>query len=276
MKWVTKVTTDIATSLDNDILLRDWARALDASILMEDVGLWPDEWQRELLRNDADDILLLTSRQVGKSTVTAMKALHTMLYKPGSLVLILSPSDRQSAETFKKLTEFYADFGKPVEEKYATLRSLELKNGSRCLSLPGNEKTVRGMSGVDLMVIDEASRVPDELYRGVSPMLAVSQGQRIVLSTPYGKRGFLYEEWKDEESPWRKIRVPATDCQRISAEFLKSERRALGDLWYRQEYLCEFLDGVNSLFNYDAIMAALDASIEPLSIELPQREDVLI
>ncbi|HZZ80266.1 MAG TPA: terminase family protein [Gemmataceae bacterium] len=122
-----------------------------------------------------------------------------------------------------------------------TLHHLQLANGSRILSLPGTEKTVRGYSGVALLIIDEAARVDDALYRAVRPMLAVSKGRLIALSTPFGKRGWFHDAWHSEE-PWQRLRITADECPRISASFLAEERRALGERWYRQEYLCSFED----------------------------------
>ena len=72
---------------------------------------------------------------------------------------------------------------------------MELENGSRIITLPGSEKTIRGFSGVGLLLVDEASRVADELYFAVRPILAVSGGSLMVLTTPYDKRGVFYEEW---------------------------------------------------------------------------------
>jgi hypothetical protein len=89
-----------------------------------------------------------------------------------------------------------------------------------------------------LLLVDEAARVPDALYRSVRPMLAVSQGRIVALSTPFGKRGWFYEEWRGEAA-WERYRVPATDIPRISASFLEQERAALGDAWFRQEYDCD-------------------------------------
>ncbi len=104
---------------------------------------------------------------------------------------------------------------------------LELANGSRLVSLPGTERTVRGYSGVALLVIDEAARVSDALYYSVRPMLAVSGGALLALTTPDGKRGWFYEAWSGAE-PWRRVEVKARDCPRISPEFLREERRVLG------------------------------------------------
>jgi hypothetical protein len=45
-----------------------------------------------------------------------------------------------------------------------------------------------------MLVIDEASRVDDTLYLAVRPLLAVSGGRLVALSTPFGKRGWFHDE----------------------------------------------------------------------------------
>jgi hypothetical protein len=206
---------------------------------MEELGLSPDPWQQQFLRSAAQRQLLLCTRQAGKSTTTAVLALHEALYTPRALVLLLSPSLRQSQELFRKVLATYNSI-KSIPSTMESALRLELENGSRIVSLPGKEETVRGFSGVTLLVVDEAARVSDDLYYSVRPMLAVSGGRLVCLSTPFGKRGFFFNEWEEGQN-WERIQITAHDCPRISDEFLDEERHALGDYWYRQEYLCEFL-----------------------------------
>jgi hypothetical protein len=143
---------------------------------------------------------------------------------------------------------------------------LELVNGSRIISLPGTEETIRGYSGGALLVIDEASRVRDDLYRSVRPMVAVSRGRLVCLSTPFGKRGWFFDEWQGGNS-WERVRITAAECPRISKEFLAEEERSLGPRWFRQEYYWSFEDAVDSVFSHADVMAALDDSIKPLFAE---------
>jgi hypothetical protein len=215
------------------------ALALDPARLLAARGLTPDPWQCDLLRSNDRQVLFNCSRQSGKSTVVASLALHTLLFTPRSLVLLLSPSLRQSGEIFRKLLDGYQALGEPIRAVRRTAFQLELANGSRVVSLPGREGTLRAFSGVNLLVLDEAARIPDVLYRSVRPMLAVSRGRLIALSTPFGQRGWFFDEWQSG-GPWRKVRIPWHDCPRIAADFIAEERRALGESWVRQEYECEF------------------------------------
>src|SRR5262245_10183464 len=141
----------------------DLARCLDPVLLAADVGIACDDWQARALRLQAKRSLWLCSRQCGKSTTAALMALHKALYEPGALILMLSPSLRQSQELFRSLMIYYhALKGVPEIAAESALRC-EWCNGSRVLSLPGTEKTVRGYAAASLVVIDEAARVADDL-----------------------------------------------------------------------------------------------------------------
>ncbi len=244
------------------MLADDLRVALDPSLVMVRAGLTPDPWQADLLRSRAPRSLLLCTRQAGKSTVTAALALHEALYRPPALVLLLSPSLRQSGELFRKVMGFYTHFSQEAPAEAESALRLDLKNGSRIVSLPGTEQTIRGYSGVSLLILDEASRVPDDLYYSVRPMLAVSGGRLVGLSTPFGKRGWFFDTWTNG-ADWQRVKVTAHDCPRISPAFLADERAALGDMWYRQEYECEFVETVNQLFAYSVVKAAISKEVSP-------------
>jgi hypothetical protein len=240
------------------------AAALDPTRLFTAAGIEPDPWQRELLLKPWDRALLNITRQGGKSTTVAAEALHTALYRKDALVLILAPARRQSKELLTKIWGLYRDVGRPVRVDNRSELRVRFDNGSRLIALPGTEKTVRGFSAVDLLIADEAARVDDDLYSAVRPMLAVSDGRLIGLSTPWGKRGWFYEAWSDPTQDWHRVKVTAEECPRLSEEFLRQEKREIGRWMYRQEYLCEFVDPVNQMFRTSEIEEAFTSDVEPL------------
>lgn len=246
-------------------LAGDLATCLDPCLLAERAGMAPDPWQRAVLRSAAPRVLLNCSRQSGKSTVAAVLAVHSAVYEPGSLSLLLSPTLRQSGELFKKCLQVYRAIERPVPAEAESALFLELGNGSRIVSLPGKEGTIRGYSGVRLLVIDEAAWVSGDLYATARPMLAVSGGRLVVLSTPYGNRGFFFDAWRSEE-PWERYEVPASQCPRISPAFLEEERRTLGDWWYQQEYECRFLDAQSQAFTRADVERAFEEEVEPWAL----------
>ena len=195
--------------------------------------------------------------------MASVLALHKALLAPGSLILILAPAERQAKELFSKVVLSYRTLGHVIPTASYTKLGMELSNGSRIEALPGTEKTVRGFSGVDLLIVDEAARVADELYYAVRPMLAVSGGRLLMLSTPFGKRGVFYEEWSGG-SAWERYTVTAEECPRIPSEFLEEERKTLGPWWFAQEYECRFMDTLDQVFATEVIAKAITDEVAPL------------
>ncbi len=216
-----------------------------------------DARQMEVLGSTAKRGILNCCRQWGKSTVAGIKAVHRAYTVPGSLVVVASPSERQSAEFVQKVKPWLRKLGITPRGDGNNKTSLLFPNGSRIIGLPGNENTLRGFSSVALMIIDEAARVDDEIYRALRPMLAVANGDLWLLSTPAGRRGFFYENWTDASQEWHRISIPATDCPRISAAFLEEERAQMGHAAFRQEYLCEFVDEGVLLFDRELVRATV-------------------
>lgn len=238
---------------------------VDPVALAGAAGLDPDPWQMDALASTAPRVLFNCSRQSGKSTISAVLTVHTALTEPGALILLLSPTLRQSSELFKKCLAVYRAAGRPVPPESETALSLTLDTGSRIVSLPGKEGTIRGYSGVRLLIIDEAARVPNELYVSARPMLAVSGGRLLALSTPWGTRGWWYEAWRSDQA-WERYEVPAAQCPRIAPAFLDEERESMGEFWYRQEYECAFMDAETQAFRREDIDAAFREGVTPWAL----------
>lgn len=246
-------------------LASNLACALDPVLFAETMlGFKPDEWQAKAMRSTSKQIILNCSRQSGKSTTTAALALHTALFRPGSLILLVSPSLRQSRELFVKVTGFLKALNHKPKLDEDNKLSITLENKSRVVSLPSSPETIRGFSAVDLVIEDEAAFCQDNLYRSVRPMLAVSNGKLILMSTPYGKLGHFYEEWVNGGDEWEKIKVTAHQCPRITPEFLEGEKNSLGSLWFNQEYMGIFAERIDSVFSHDSIMESFSSDVKPL------------
>ena len=221
-----------------------------------------DGWQEDLLLSTAPRVLLNITRQGGKSTTAGVLASHKATSTPGSLTLILAPSERQAKETFSKAAALL-----PLDVPADSYRKLgvELRNGSRIEALPGTEKTVRGYSGVDLLILDEAARVEDGLYYAVRPMLAVSGGRLIMASTPHGKRGVFFDTWETGVG-WERYEVPATEIPRIPPSFLAEERASMPEALYQQEYMCRFTETTDEIFTHDMVAGAVTDEVAPLEL----------
>ena len=234
-------------------------------------GFVADELQARVLSSNAHRGILNCSRQWGKSTVAAIMAVHRAVTRPRCLVVVASPSDRQSAELVRKARETVEALGIRVRGDGHNAISILLPNKSRIIGLPGVDGTVRGFSAVSLMIVDEASRVRPEMYKALRPMLAVGNGDLWLLSTPAGKQGFFYSTWAHGGEGWLKVEAPATACPRIGAAFLEEERGTMGAAWFRQEYLCEFVDSESAMVDREVVERALDDEVAPLQLSSKPR-----
>jgi hypothetical protein len=241
----------------------DLRLALDRVAFAERLGIIPDRWQRNLLRSDSDHVILNCCRQSGKSSMSAVIALHKAVYSPDSLTLILAPAERQAKETFGKVLTLYRKLGHAIPPDSYRKLGMELTNSSRIEALPGSERTIRGFSGVDLLILDEASRVDDGLYYAIRPMLAVSGGALMMLSTPAGRRGVFYEEWTSGIG-WERYEVSVEDVPRITPEFVAEERRALPRRVFDQEYRCQFVEVEDAVFALEDVQRAITDEVAPL------------
>jgi predicted phage terminase large subunit-like protein len=216
------------------------------------LSIEPDPWQRDLLTSTDKRVILNCCRQSGKTTIVSVLALHHALTRPKSLVLIFSPSERQSKEFLRKIQDYYGELNSPGGSLVNSASTLELTNKSRIKALPSSEATVRGFSAPSLVLIDEAAQIDEKLYYAVLPMLVVSRGRLILLSTPLGKQGIFWRAW-ELQNGWKKVKVTADQCPRISKDSLAQAREEMGEVRFAQEYLCEFVQSEGSIFKEEWI-----------------------
>jgi hypothetical protein len=231
-----------------------------------------DPVQSRLVWRRAHRSIVNATRKWGKTSTTAGSALHEGAYVDGSKTVIVAPTLRQSSILLDSVAE-YAEVAK--------IRASALKGedpglvlpAGVVLALPGNEATTRGHKGVTWLVVDEASRVSDAMWRSVQAFLANTNGRISLMSTPYGRRGFFWREHERAEAGvprgdvyWELTRVTAAECPRISAEFLAEQKATQPAWWFLQEYCCEFVETESAVFGRDLVMGAMDDSVEELRL----------
>lgn len=234
----------------------------DPSVLFTDCGYQPDEWQRAALESDAPRQLWLCARQCGKTATASRVALREALLNPGSTVLIVSPSLRQSAEVLRRVVETFNAIGRPIPVVAESVLRIEFAGGRRIISLPNGDATIRGYSA-STIVCDEASRLSESTMAAIRPALAAApRSKLLMLSTPWTRSGPFYDAWHSSE-PWERVTVRADQCDRISQEHLAAERAALSDPVYRCEYECAWLE-MDSPFDMDAVRECFNPDLQPV------------
>jgi len=225
---------------------------------------FPEPLQEIALRSSARRIIFNCNRQWGKSTIAAIRALHRAWFWPGSLILIVSRAHAQSGGLLMKIRDFLPLLRLKARRDGVNRQSIKFPNGSRIVALPGGEGPTRSHSRASLVIIDEASIVPDPVHDAVAPTLATTNGDLMLVSTPKGKRGAFYWAWTFGGDDWDRVFGPVeeTNPERISREFLEGERRLRGDDYMAQEYGCEFLDRDSHLFGDDMLQSVFSQDLE--------------
>jgi len=213
-----------------------------------------DPWQMEVLEEQGN-LCLRSGRQVGKSTIISIKAGEWALNNPNKTIMIIASVERQALLLFEKVLSYiHAVERKSIKtgKNRPTKHKLQLKNGSSILCLPTGE-TGYGIRGhtIDMLIADEAAFIPEEVWTAVTPMLAITKGKIILLSTPFGRGGYFYRCFNDPN--FKSFHVSSEDCPRKDENFLKQEKERMTKLQYAQEYLGEFCDELRQLFPDDLI-----------------------
>lgn len=265
----------------------------------------PFDWQRDVCRSPSKRKIICGARQSGKSDIVSAKSCHRAKYFPKSLILILAPTEDQAKIDMGKILEYIS-----WDESYPTItaqnaRELKLSNRSEIKIIIASERSARGYSKPSLLILDEASRIGDEVYKsGVRPMLTKSPDSELILiSTPYGKRGFFYEAWIDKTNVWDKYEVRSPwetnaldqwtlyehhpgpeffeERKRNGVKFYYSPRhdvfdeqqenlRAMTIRLYRQEYCCEFVETDEAVFTYQDLQKMFEENLVEASEDEPQ------
>ncbi len=226
------------------------------------IDLFPYQEEGLGLVQEGDRTALVWGRQTGKDTLTGLYGLWLALTAPSSIVVCVSPSQRQSDLWMEKLRA-YALSRPELRDAVTDLSQSELalSNGSRVYSLPsgvGGGITIRGFSKVSLLVFNEAAWVAEEVYQAAGPFLAASEGGKVVLiSTPFGQSGYLWRAWNS--SLFAKLGVPSSASPLISEAFLAKEKETMDALSYASEYEARFLSSQNAYFPTDLVQRCVQA-----------------
>ena len=243
---------------------RDLDRPGDALAIAKYLGLKLDPWQIRAITTEAHDILLTVTRQGGKGEVATLLALDGILNHRNFTVLVVSRADRQAKRLLRRIKARYRQLAYTTEPLINSTMELTLDNGSQVLAVPGSEETIRGIEAVDLLIIDEAALVQDDLFAAVQPMTASTDGRTIAMTTPRGKRGWFYREWTEGGDEWHREQITWRDIPRFHPDWIKRTRRRLGEFMFAQEFECAFVDDSSQFFATDLITGALSDEVQPL------------
>ena len=186
-------------------------------------------------------ILILAPRQTGKSTAVAVRVLFEAMSHENAMILLASASSRQSGQIMEKARKMAISLNLKILPPPSKCDGFSLANGSEIVALPDNEETIRGFSAPRMIVVDEAAFASEDVFKALEPMLLVSNGTFILLSTPNGQTGHFYDQWHAEKSPWTKLKGSLERCPRVSPEAIEAIRKTTAKEVFQQEFECKFV-----------------------------------
>jgi hypothetical protein len=232
------------------------------------------------------EAVCLLGRQSGKSsrigvTVSLYEALcvpHEV--PPGERLAILhfAPTLRQStfdqvADKLRSIPEL-CEF---IENDASAAGEIRLRNGIDLVSISANPRTARGRAAI-LCIVDEAAFIRidssfemnlPELLESIRPSLVVHRGKLLLLSSPSGKEGPLFEAWENRDANpdvmvWK---APSQEMNPAIDKKLLKRERARGENYFAREYLAEFVESANPFLPEGPLAAAVQRGVAEIPLD---------
>jgi phage FluMu gp28-like protein len=242
-------------------------------------GFTPKEYQASLLRDEKTRIVVRWSRQAGKTTCIALRAIWFALVHPKTLTLIVAPSLRQSMIMSDRIQDFLIYV--PEERRLRLIEKLQrttvrFKNGSRIVALPNSPQLLRGYTA-DQVIADEAGFFKDDqlvFYNVLYPMLSTTDGTLIVSSTPWSKDSVFYRMCQSPD--FSKHVTTCEDVVRsglVKQGFIEEMRAQLPFERFQREFMSEFVEDVDAWLTQSLIVSCIDSQLQSYDFQdVPQGE----
>jgi phage terminase large subunit-like protein len=261
----------MSSDIDPDRLLDE-----PSYFVEEYVGVEPFDYQTEFMDHDSTRKVAVCGRRVGKSRMAGWMALHAAVTNSNHEIIVTAKARRQASELFNQIKKevrksAYSEEAWGISD--STNTEINFTNGSRIKVLPvGRDgSNIRGY-GADMLTVDEAAFIKDDIFQQVlSPMLAVGDSTFVLLSTPFGKDGYLYNRYQDamedDSSEWFGINVPTSANPLIDESFIKEQERTLTRNQFKREILGKFSSTSDAFFTHEELTNNNVAKNQPVHQE---------
>lgn len=219
--------------------------------------------------------IVLKSRQLGLSTVTAAYSLWMALFKKDKNILVIA-TKLPTAMNFIKKVKTMLDSLPPwllLTKFEPTKQAIRFTNGSTITAVPTSPDAGRS-EALALLIVDEAAFIRDfdDIWTGLYPTLSTG-GSAVILSTPNGVGGQYYKLWTEAESgvnAFNPIRLPWYVHPDHDEEWFEKETKNLPRRKVAQEFLCDFITSGDTFLHPGELDKMREMISQPLVKEGPQ------
>lgn len=207
----------------------------------------PYPYQRELLDCHRPEVVAVCGRQVGKTETVSVIPADYALTHAGVDVMIAARFQETANELFRRTKRHLENTGLSQDDlgiTTANKTTYEFDNGSRILSRTlGTDASQQRGKLPQCVVVEEAALVEEDVYeRVIEPMFATHDDyQLILISTPAGKSGYLWEAWNRLPDA-ATFHWPTEMSPLVDDDWLAERRAKVDNLTWRQEYCGEFVE----------------------------------
>ena len=239
----------------------------------------PTQYQADLLRDESKRTVVVWSRQSGKTTTIALRAIWYALTHKKTLTLIIAPSLRQSMIMSDRITDFLTSLPTKYHKifvKKLQRTNIQLNNGSRIIALPNNPQLLRGYTA-NQVICDEAAFFRDDnlvFFNVLYPMLATTNGILIASSTPWSKDSVFYRMYQNPQ--FSKHKITCEDVKNsglIKQCFIDEMRSQIPFERFQREFMSEFVEDVDSWLTQSLIINCIDSKLELYDFEAMPKGD---
>jgi len=233
------------------------------------------EYQKKIVDavHNNKDVVILASRQLGKTTVVAMYILWFALFNKDKVCIIASKNMEHAVEIMSRVKYAYEELPNWIKAgcKFFNRTSIEFENGSKIKCEATSERTGRGSSPAILMVDEIAfisKRIQDAMWASLAP--ALSTGGRFVLtSTPNGDTDLFATIWRGAmagTNSFKPVQAMWYEHPDRGQEYYQEMLGKLGPLLVKQELDCVFVSNDALLIN--------SLKLQQLRYKSPPHEDM--
>ena len=219
-------------------------------------------FQEETLQDfqDNDRMIILKSRQLGISTLTAGYSLWTILFHNDKNILVVAIDQNTSKNLVTKVHVMFNNLPTWLKLKAdeSNKLSIRLSNGSQIKAVASSGTSGRS-EALSLVIIDEAAFVDnaEELWASLQQTLSTG-GRGIILSTPNGTGNFFHKTWIKAEAGgtynnFKTKRLPWQVHPERNQAWRDRQDEELGIRLAAQECDCDFSTSGNTVVSPELI-----------------------
>jgi hypothetical protein len=231
-------------------------------------NLYPFQEKVLHLLRDNPYSIILKSRQLGISTLSAGYSLWIMLFQKDKNILCIATKQETARNMVTKVKFMYDNLPSwlKIEADENNKLSLRLSNGSQIKATSASSDAGRS-EAVSLLLIDEAAFIDQigEIWASAQQTLATGGGA-IVLSTPYGTGNWFHKTWvsaENNENDFLPIRLPWYVHPERDEAWRKRQDELLGDPRIAaQECDCNFSTSGDTVFHSEWIEFIKETTIQ--------------